>query len=125
MIFRRMPAAAALIAASVALLAGCSGQPAVGRPAPGRPAGTHDVGVELFQWNWESIARECTDNLGPAGIAWVLASPPNEHVTRPEWWTSYQPVSYRVESRLGTRGQFRSMVSTCHAAGSTRSPTPS
>jgi hypothetical protein len=86
-------------------------------PAPGRPAGSHDVGVELFQWNWESIARECTDNLGPAGIAWGLAPPPNEHVTGPEWWTSYQPVSYRVESRLGTRGQFRSMVSTCHAAG--------
>lgn len=117
MIFQRMPAAVALIAASVALLAGCSGQPAAGRPAADKPAGTHDVGVELFQWNWDSIARECTDTLCPAGIAWVLTSPPNEHVTGPEWWTSYQPVSYRIESRLGTRGQFRSMVSSCHAAG--------
>ncbi|WP_166790534.1 alpha-amylase [Cryobacterium tagatosivorans] len=110
-------AAAALIAASVTLLAGCSGPAPAVRPAADRPAGTHDVGVELFQWNWDSIARECTDNLGPAGIAWVLASPPNEHVTGPEWWTSYQPVSYRVESRLGTRDQFASMVATCHEAG--------
>lgn len=112
-----MPTSVALIAASVALLAGCAGETVPGTVAAGKPADTHDVGVEMFQWNWDSIGRECTDNLGPAGIAWVLASPPNEHVTGPEWWTSYQPVRYRVESRLGTRAQFQSMVSTCHDAG--------
>ncbi|WP_241977035.1 alpha-amylase family protein [Cryobacterium sp. Sr8] len=117
MVSVRMPAAATLIAASVALLSGCSGLSTAGTVAADQPAGTHDVGVQLFQWNWDSIARECTDTLGPNGIAWVLASPPNEHVTGPEWWTSYQPVSYRVESRLGTREQFESMVSTCHEAG--------
>jgi alpha-amylase len=77
----------------------------------------HDVGVQLFQWNWDSIAKECTDTLGPAGIAWVLTSPPQEHITGSAWWTAYQPVSYRIESRLGTRDQFASMVSTCHTAG--------
>ncbi|BCJ60923.1 hypothetical protein Jiend_43450 [Micromonospora endophytica] len=30
---------------------------------------------------------------------------------------AYQPVSYRIESRKGTRAQFKSMAHTCHAAG--------
>jgi alpha-amylase len=76
-----------------------------------------DVGIQLFQWNWDSIARECTDVIGPAGIAWVLTSPPQEHIMGSAWWTSYQPVSYKVESRLGTREQFQAMVDTCHKAG--------
>ena len=85
------------------VLSGCgSGRAA---PGPGDPAGTRDVGVQLFQWTWNAIARECTDTIGPAGFAWVLTSPPQEHVTGSAWWTSYQPVSYRVESRLGTRDE--------------------
>ena len=97
------------------VLSGCgSGRAA---PGPGDPAGTRDVGVQLFQWTWNAIARECTDTIGPAGFAWVLTSPPQEHVTGSAWWTSYQPVSYRVESRLGTRDEYRSMISACHRAG--------
>lgn len=76
-----------------------------------------DIGIQLFQWNWDSIARECTDVLGPAGIAWVLTSPPQEHIMGSPWWTAYQPVSYKIESRLGTREQFAAMVATCHKAG--------
>jgi len=30
---------------------------------------------------------------------------------------SYQPVSYKLESRMGTREQFKDMVARCHAAG--------
>lgn len=30
---------------------------------------------------------------------------------------AYQPVSYRIESRKGTRAQFQAMVNACHAAG--------
>ena len=26
-------------------------------------------------------------------------SPPNEHIQGPTWWTRYQPVSYKMESR--------------------------
>lgn len=76
-----------------------------------------DVGVQLFQWSWDAIAQECTDQLGPAGVAWVLTSPPQEHVLGEQWWTAYQPVSYQIESRLGTREQFAAMVSTCADAG--------
>jgi alpha-amylase len=84
---------------------------------PGADPPVRDVGVQLFEWTWDSIAAECTSTLGPAGYAWVLTSPPTEHVLGPQWWTAYQPVSYRVESRLGSRAQFAQMVTTCHAAG--------
>lgn len=76
-----------------------------------------NVGVQLFQWSWEAIAAECEAELGPAGYSWVLTSPPQEHIVGDQWWTSYQPVSYQVESRLGTREQFAAMVETCDSAG--------
>lgn len=99
---------------SVGLVAGCTGA----APVPGAgTVGEPDVGVQLFQWTWDAIAQECTDVLGPAGYGWVLTSPPQEHVLGPQWWTAYQPVSYRVESRLGTREQFARMVATCDDAG--------
>lgn len=79
--------------------------------------GPRDTTAVLFSWTWNAIARECTDNLGPAGYGYVQTSPPQEHVQGSEWWTDYQPVSYKVESRLGTRAEFKAMVDTCHSAG--------
>lgn len=101
-----------LLLASTLTLAACSTTTAFDGEGP-----ESDIGIQLFQWNWDSIARECTDVLGPAGIAWVLTSPPQEHINGSPWWTAYQPVSYRIESRLGTREQFEAMVDTCHEAG--------
>jgi alpha-amylase len=113
--------AAAVVAVSAACTTGVPASSATSTPAgPGsaaRPAGAHDVGVQLFQWTWDAIATECTDHLGPAGYGWVLTSPPQEHVLGSQWWTAYQPVSYRIESRLGSRAQFGAMVAACHAAG--------
>lgn len=91
-------------------------QAATTQAAPAVEA-TPQVGVQLFQWNWRSVARECTDVLGPAKFAFVLLSPAQEHIAGEEWWTSYQPVSYQVESKLGTRAEFEAMVSACHDAG--------
>ena len=109
---RRRLAALAAVVALVGPLAACT-------PAqePVAPAGARDVGVQLFQWTWDAIAAECTSTLGPAGYGWVLTSPPQEHVLGPQWWTGYQPVSYLVESRLGTREQLAAMVAACHEAG--------
>jgi alpha-amylase len=76
-----------------------------------------DVGVQLFQLPWTAIAEECEETLGPRGFAWVLTSPPQEHIDRDEWWASYQPVSYEVETRLGTREEFADMVRRCDDAG--------
>ncbi|KAH9058953.1 glycoside hydrolase [Lactarius deliciosus] len=67
--------------------------------------------VQMFEWDWDSIAAECTSFLGPA------VSPAQEHVQGPEWWTDYQPVSYILTSKRGAREQYENMIHTCHAAG--------
>ncbi|MFE2383357.1 alpha-amylase [Streptomyces misionensis] len=81
------------------------------------PPGTKDVTAVLFEWNYASVARECTNSLGPAGYGYVQVSPPEEHIQGSQWWTSYQPVSYKIAGRLGDRTTFKNMISTCHAAG--------
>lgn len=85
--------------------------------AQASPPGGKDVTAVLFEWSFASVARECTDTLGPAGYGYVQVSPPAEHIQGAQWWTSYQPVSYRIAGRLGDRTAFRNMVNTCHAAG--------
>src|SRR5687768_17416901 len=86
-------------------------------PAAQAQASPRTVFVHLFVWKWDDIAQECESYLGPKGFAAVQVSPPQEHVQGAQWWTRYQPVSYRIESRGGTRAQFASMVSRCKAAG--------
>ncbi|KAH9987051.1 glycoside hydrolase family 13 protein [Russula vinacea] len=71
----------------------------------------------MFEWNWASVAAECTSFLGPAGYGFVQVSPAQEHVQGPEWWTDYQPVSYILTSKRGNRSQYQAMIATCHAAG--------
>merc|ERR1712029_1021696 len=73
--------------------------------------------VHLFEWSWDSIARECEEVLGPKGFCGVQISPPMEHIQGGQWWTRYQPVSYKLESRSGNRDQFISMVNRCNNAG--------
>lgn len=86
-------------------------------PATAAAPGPKDATAVMFNWTWNAIARECTENLGPAGYGYVQTSPPQEHVQGPQWWTHYQPVSYKLESRMGTRAEFKAMVDTCHTAG--------
>ncbi|KAI9162903.1 putative alpha-amylase protein [Paramyrothecium foliicola] len=103
-------------AAAVALIA--AGLTVVSSPVVNAsPPGNKDVTAVLFEWNFNSIARECTNTLGPAGYGYVQVSPPAEHIQGAQWWTSYQPVSYQIAGRLGNRAAFQSMVNTCHAAG--------
>ncbi|MEV5517518.1 alpha-amylase family protein [Streptomyces flaveolus] len=85
--------------------------------AQASPPGTKDVTAVLFEWDFASVAKECTTTLGPAGYGYVQVSPPAEHIQGGQWWTSYQPVSYRIAGRLGDRAAFQNMVNTCHAAG--------
>lgn len=107
-----------LLAAMLALTACGSDEPAVtaheGESTPGIDGG---VFVHLFEWHWPDIALECENVLGPAGYTAAQVSPPNEHITGPAWWTRYQPVSYKIESRSGTREEFAEMVRRCAAAG--------
>jgi len=98
--------------------------PAVDSPVPAerlraaaRPRGVAQAFVQLFEWSWDDVAKECEDFLGPKGYSAVLVSPPNEHVTGGNWWTRYQPVSYNLTSRSGNESQFIAMLQRCRAAG--------
>jgi alpha-amylase len=81
--------------------------------------------VQLFEWRWTDIARECETHLGPKGFAAVQVSPPTEHnwIASGDgapfpWWMRYQTVSYNLDrSRSGTRAQFQDMVNRCNAVG--------
>ncbi len=81
------------------------------------------VFVQLFEWKWTDVALECEQWLGPHGFAAVQVSPPQEHAEidtasyRFPWWERYQPVSYTLDSRSGTRAEFADMVRRCRAAG--------
>ncbi|EYR64530.1 glycosidase [Actinotalea ferrariae CF5-4] len=103
--------------ATTALAAGLTAAPLAAEPAVAATPASKSVTAVMFQWPWTAIARECTNNLGPAGYGYVQTSPPQEHVQGTQWWTNYQPVSYKIESRFGTRAQFASMVQTCKNAG--------
>ncbi|MEU8030355.1 alpha-amylase family protein [Streptomyces sp. NPDC049099] len=106
------------LAATLALVAGLAVPLTVPTgAAEASPPGTKDVTAVLFEWNYASVARECTRTLGPAGYGYVQVSPPAEHIQGSQWWTSYQPVSYRIAGRLGDRTAFKNMIDTCHAAG--------
>ncbi|MFE5714538.1 carbohydrate-binding module family 20 domain-containing protein [Streptomyces sp. NPDC056501] len=105
------------VAAALALVAGAAVAVTGNAPAQATPPGDKDVTAVMFEWNFASVARECTDRLGPAGYGYVQVSPPQEHLQGSQWWTSYQPVSYKIAGRLGDRTAFKNMIDTCHAAG--------
>jgi len=106
------------LAASFALVAGLAVTVTVPPgTAAASPPGTKDVTAVMFAWKFDSVAKECTNTLGPAGYGYVQVSPPAEHIQGSQWWTSYQPVSYKIAGRLGDATAFKNMVTTCHAAG--------
>lgn len=75
--------------------------------------------VHLFEWPWNSIAEECERYLGPKGFAGVQVSPVQENVVIPgrPWFERYQPQSYLLTTRSGTRDQFKEMVARCNKSG--------
>ncbi len=92
---------------------------------PVESADHRTVFVQLFEWRWEDVARECEQVLGPAGFSAVQVSPPNEHIDHRSpklaipyaWWARYQPVTYDLISRSGDSQAFESMVQRCRAVG--------
>src|ERR1700760_3730021 len=115
---------AGLVAASLGVFTVAFAHQAEASVAPAGALNTSDVTANLWEWNWPSVAAACTGQLGPAGYGAVQVAPPEESITLPSssdgahpWWEGDQPVSYQSSSRLGTRAQFASMVSACHAAG--------
>jgi len=111
----RLLAVGALLAGTVLPVAALQGT----AHAAGSNGG--DVIANLFEWNWPSVASECTNVLGPKGYGAVQVAPPQDSIRLNQsshpWWEVYQPVGYDLNSRMGTEAQFKSMVTTCHNAG--------
>ncbi|GAA3932240.1 carbohydrate-binding module family 20 domain-containing protein [Streptomyces gulbargensis] len=105
------------VAAALALVAGAAVAVTAPPAAQAAAPGPKDVTAVMFEWNFASVAKACTDQLGPAGYGYVQVSPPQERIQGAQWWTAYQPVSYKIAGPLGDRAAFKSMVDTCHAAG--------
>ncbi len=102
------------------LVPGCGpGQSGVDAVKPGTLAPGAGVIVNLFEWRYDDVGRECTTFLGPTGYAAVQVASPAEHsvVAGRPWWERYQPVSYILDNRSGDRTSFSRMVRTCAEAG--------
>ena len=85
---------------------------------PAQALNPSDTSVQMFEWNWNDLATECTQFLGPQGFGGIQISPPQAAKVTSTWWGVYQPVNYAsLTSKFGTQAQLQSMISTCHAAG--------
>lgn len=118
-------ALAALIAAAAVPTAQAEDDPATLDATPAAALTSGDSILNMFEWNWNSIAAECEGPLADSGYTYVQTSPPNEHIRGDDatpgeenaWYIHYQPVSYKIESRLGTRAEYQNMVAACQANG--------
>ena len=80
--------------------------------------------VEMFGWPHAAVEKECAF-LAKSGYMGVKVFPPQESIMSTEpfqgvmnpWYFFYQPVSYKLESRAGSRDELRSMINTCRSQG--------
>ena len=80
--------------------------------------------VEMYGWSDKDIEKEC-EFLGQQGYLGVKVFPHHEQVMSDEafrdqlnpWYFMYQPVSYKLDGRLGTRADLRNMIKTCRSKG--------
>eukprot|EP01100_Stratorugosa_tubuloviscum_P003102 TRINITY_DN1732_c1_g1_i1.p1 TRINITY_DN1732_c1_g1~~TRINITY_DN1732_c1_g1_i1.p1 ORF type:complete len:881 (-),score=384.24 TRINITY_DN1732_c1_g1_i1:102-2744(-) len=80
--------------------------------------------VELFGWPHAEVEAEC-DFFAKAGYLGAKIFPAQEQLMSNQpfndvlnpWYFMYQPVSYRLEGRMGTRNQLRQMIQSCRKKG--------
>mmetsp|Transcript_26159 Transcript_26159/g.51209 ORF Transcript_26159/g.51209 Transcript_26159/m.51209 type:complete len:502 (+) Transcript_26159:77-1582(+) len=118
--------ASAMRSVATVAVAACVGHAATHRhpnfepPPAGAVRPYHTPGgtvVELFEWAWPDVARECEEWLGPKGFNAVQVSPVNDHVAQLEWWARYKPVTFELVSRSGDEKAFVDMVQRCNKVG--------
>jgi alpha-amylase len=77
--------------------------------------------VEFFGWPYDDIAEEC-EFLETAGYMAAKIFPPSESILTFDtvengelnpWYFIYQPVSYRLKSRMGDKKQLKNMINIC------------
>ena len=90
-----------------------------------REKGQKGAIVELFGWPYQDIIEE-SDFLNLAGYLGVKITPPNEYVLTENWieneglnpWQYfYQPVSYKLKSRLGDKKDLKDLIYKCRYKG--------
>jgi alpha-amylase len=80
--------------------------------------------VEMFGWPHADIEQECKAlaTMGYLGVKvfpiheQVMSSEPFQNMMNP-WYFMYQPVSYQMQGRMGTRDELRKMIATCRSYG--------
>lgn len=80
--------------------------------------------VEMFMWPHSEVEKECS-MLASMGYMGVKLFPTQEQVMSFEpfsgdvnpWYFAYQPVSYRLQGRMGNRDELRSAINACRKAG--------
>jgi alpha-amylase len=82
--------------------------------------------VEFFMWPHSEVEKECA-MLAKMGYMGAKLYPAQEQVMSYEtfsndlnpWYFAYQPVSYRLQGRMGSRDQLRKAINTCRSLGGT------
>ncbi|CAF1243539.1 unnamed protein product [Rotaria sordida] len=98
------------------------------KPIPSRSGDYHNgqkgAITEMFGWPHNDVKEEC-EFLGKAGYLGVKLFPVHEQLmsTQPfenamnPWYFMYQPVSYNLDGRMGTREELRDLIQTCRSFG--------
>ena len=80
--------------------------------------------AEMFGWPHKDIEQEC-ELLAKAGYLGVKLFPVHEQLMSAQpfnnalnpWYFMYQPVSYKLDGRGGTREELQSLVNKCRSLG--------
>ena len=99
--------------------------PKIDKPENIYENGQKGVIVELLGWPYDDIAEEC-EFLGYAGYLGVKIYSPNEHLLT--YRSTYKgelnfldfifnPVSYKLKSRMGDKFQLKNMINKCRKNG--------
>ena len=80
--------------------------------------------AEFFGWPHKDVEKEC-DLLAKAGYLGAKLFPVHEQLmsaqpmedTLNPWFFMYQPVSYKLDGRMGTREELQSLINTCRSKG--------
>lgn len=80
--------------------------------------------IEMFGWPDEDVEQECK-RISEAGYLGVKLFPHQEQLMSDQpfqdelnpWSFMFQPVSYRLQGRMGSRTVLRKMIKTCRSLG--------
>ena len=82
------------------------------------PLSHAEVMVNLFQWNYLDVAKECETVLAPKGVGAIHLASPVERVQGSQWWQAFMPVNLdNFTTSAGNEAEFKSMLTRCNAAG--------